>query len=90
MRLTFSRGDEEQGLDLARVTAFASGYRDVLPLGDRQALHAARRLWWERACDFWQLNGITSRATSPAITCSARPASCCGGGPGTRPTSRPH
>lgn len=52
--LTFGHGDE-RGLDLDRVSAFAGGYLDVVPLGAGQILQAVRRLWWERACDFWQL-----------------------------------
>jgi homoserine kinase type II len=52
--LTFCYGDE-RGLAADLVTAFAAGYRDVMPLSDEQVEFAARRLWWERVCDFWQL-----------------------------------
>jgi homoserine kinase type II len=52
--LTFSHGDD-RGLDLDRVTAFVSRYLGVFPLGAGQILQAVRGLWWERACDFWQL-----------------------------------
>ncbi len=52
--LTFCYGDE-RGLALDLVAAFAAGYRAVLPLADDQVTFAASRLWWERACDFWQL-----------------------------------
>jgi Ser/Thr protein kinase RdoA (MazF antagonist) len=52
--LTFCYGDEK-GLALDLVAAFASGYRAVLPLTSDQVAFAADRLWWERACDFWQL-----------------------------------
>lgn len=52
--LTFSQADD-RGLDLERVSAFARGYLDVLPLTPGQILQAVQRLWWERVCDFWQL-----------------------------------
>lgn len=52
--LTFGYGDE-RGLALDLVAAFAAGYRAVLSLADDQVTFAASRLWWERACDFWQL-----------------------------------
>jgi homoserine kinase type II len=52
--LTFCHGDE-RGLAIDLVAAFASGYRAVLPLTADQVAFAANRLWWERACDFWQL-----------------------------------
>lgn len=52
--LTFSRGDD-RGLDLDQVTAFVNGYAGVFPLSPGQILQAVRGLWWERACDFWQL-----------------------------------
>lgn len=52
--LTFSHGDE-RGLDLERVSAFTAGYVGVVPLSAGQIRQAAERLWWERACDFWQL-----------------------------------
>jgi homoserine kinase type II len=52
--LLFGYGDS-RGLDLARVAAFARGYREVVPLADQDLADAAHRLWWERLCDFWQL-----------------------------------
>jgi Ser/Thr protein kinase RdoA (MazF antagonist) len=51
--LTFCHG--ERGLAADLVSAFSAGYRDVVPLADEQVEFAVRRLWWERACDFWQL-----------------------------------
>ncbi|WP_399089605.1 phosphotransferase [Streptomyces sp. BBFR2] len=41
--------------DLERVSAFVSGYRSVVPLEPAALLDAARRLWWKRMTDFWQL-----------------------------------
>ncbi len=41
--------------DLERVAAFVSGYRSVIPLESAALLDAARRLWWKRMTDFWQL-----------------------------------
>ncbi|MFJ8661852.1 phosphotransferase [Streptomyces sp. NPDC093795] len=41
--------------DLERVAAFVSGYRSVIPLEPAALLDAARRLWWKRMTDFWQL-----------------------------------
>ncbi|MFD5191279.1 hypothetical protein ACFWMU_24565 [Streptomyces sp. NPDC058357] len=41
--------------DLDRVSAFVSGYRSVVPLEPAALLDAARRLWWKRLTDFWQL-----------------------------------
>ncbi|MEE1842848.1 phosphotransferase [Streptomyces sp. NPDC094045] len=41
--------------DLERVTAFVAGYRSVIPLEPAALLDAARRLWWKRMTDFWQL-----------------------------------
>ncbi|WP_328940943.1 phosphotransferase [Streptomyces sp. NBC_00250] len=41
--------------DLERVVAFVSGYRSVVPLEPAELLDAARRLWWKRMTDFWQL-----------------------------------
>ncbi|MBB5926311.1 phosphotransferase [Streptomyces echinatus] len=41
--------------DLERMSAFVSGYRSVVPLESAALLHAARRLWWKRMTDFWQL-----------------------------------
>ncbi|MFD3663318.1 phosphotransferase [Streptomyces sp. NPDC058659] len=41
--------------DLERVSAFVSGYRAVVPLEPDALLDAARRLWWKRMTDFWQL-----------------------------------
>jgi len=52
--LTFCHGDE-RGLATDLVAAFTAGYRAVMPLADEQVEFAAARLWWERACDFWQL-----------------------------------
>jgi homoserine kinase type II len=52
--LTFCYGDE-RGLAAGLVSAFAAGYRAVMPLADEQVEFAADYLWWERVCDFWQL-----------------------------------
>ncbi len=41
--------------DLKRVAAFVSGYRSVVPLEPAALLDGARRLWWKRMTDFWQL-----------------------------------
>ncbi|MEU1324673.1 phosphotransferase [Streptomyces microflavus] len=41
--------------DLERVSAFVAGYRSVNPLEPDMLVDAARRLWWKRMTDFWQL-----------------------------------
>ncbi|MFJ8085264.1 phosphotransferase [Streptomyces sp. NPDC096205] len=41
--------------DLARVSAFVGGYRSVVPLERSALVDGARRLWWKRMTDFWQL-----------------------------------
>ncbi|WP_435185696.1 phosphotransferase [Streptomyces sp. bgisy126] len=41
--------------DLERVSAFVAGYRSVIPLEQVVLVDAARRLWWKRMTDFWQL-----------------------------------
>ncbi|MFJ9817677.1 phosphotransferase [Streptomyces sp. NPDC101151] len=41
--------------DLERVSTFVRGYRSVMPLEPDELLDAARRLWWKRMTDFWQL-----------------------------------
>ncbi|MHC0433814.1 phosphotransferase [Streptomyces sp. O3] len=41
--------------DLGRVSAFVSGYRSVVPLESSALADGARRLWWKRMTDFWQL-----------------------------------
>ncbi|MFG5723911.1 phosphotransferase [Streptomyces murinus] len=41
--------------DLERVSAFVAGYRSVIPLEPADLGDAARRLWWKRMTDFWQL-----------------------------------
>lgn len=41
--------------DLARVSAFVGGYRSVVPLEPSALVDGARRLWWKRMTDFWQL-----------------------------------
>ncbi|UXY32567.1 phosphotransferase [Streptomyces sp. HUAS TT20] len=41
--------------DLARVSAFVDGYRSVVPLEPAALVDGARRLWWKRMTDFWQL-----------------------------------
>lgn len=41
--------------DLERVSAFVAGYRSVIPLESADLADAARRLWWKRMTDFWQL-----------------------------------
>lgn len=44
------------GLDLERITAFASGYRDTAPgLTSQEARDAAERMWWRRLTDTWIL-----------------------------------
>ncbi|MEW1615841.1 MULTISPECIES: phosphotransferase [unclassified Streptomyces] len=40
---------------LDRVSAFMTGYRSVIPLEPAALVDAARRLWWKRMTDFWQL-----------------------------------
>lgn len=52
--LWFGFGDA-RGLDLARVDAFAAGYRSRRKLSDEALADAVHRLWWERVCDTWQL-----------------------------------
>ncbi|GHE88439.1 hypothetical protein GCM10018772_10150 [Streptomyces fumanus] len=41
--------------DLTRVSAFVEGYRSVVPLEPSALVDGARRLWWKRMTDFWQL-----------------------------------
>ncbi|MCG7523368.1 phosphotransferase [Streptomyces sp. OfavH-34-F] len=41
--------------DLERMATFVAGYRSVIPLEPAALLDAARRLWWKRMTDFWQL-----------------------------------
>ncbi|QIB48625.1 phosphotransferase [Streptomyces aureoverticillatus] len=41
--------------DLGRVSAFVGGYRSVVPLESSALADGARRLWWKRMSDFWQL-----------------------------------
>lgn len=41
--------------DLCRVSAFVGGYRSVIPLDAAALADGARRLWWKRMTDFWQL-----------------------------------
>lgn len=41
--------------DLNRVSEFVAGYRSVNPLKPDALIDAARRLWWKRMTDFWQL-----------------------------------
>jgi Ser/Thr protein kinase RdoA (MazF antagonist) len=41
--------------DLGRVSAFVGGYRSLIPLEPATLIDAARRLWWKRMTDFWQL-----------------------------------
>ncbi|MFH8515197.1 phosphotransferase [Streptomyces gelaticus] len=41
--------------DLERVSAFVAGYQSVIPLERATLVDAARRLWWKRMTDFWQL-----------------------------------
>ncbi|MFI2432101.1 phosphotransferase [Streptomyces sp. NPDC018693] len=41
--------------DLERVSAFVAGYRSVIPLEAAALVDGARRLWWKRMTDFWQL-----------------------------------
>ncbi|WP_328582375.1 phosphotransferase [Streptomyces sp. NBC_00370] len=41
--------------DLARVSEFVRGYRSVVPLETSALADGARRLWWKRMTDFWQL-----------------------------------
>ena len=52
--LTFCHGDD-RGLDTGLAAAFTAGYRAVITLADDQIEFAVTRMWWERACDFWQL-----------------------------------
>ncbi|WP_449345353.1 phosphotransferase, partial [Streptomyces narbonensis] len=41
--------------DLERASAFVAGYRSVIPLEAAALVDGARRLWWKRMTDFWQL-----------------------------------
>ncbi|MFD4696555.1 phosphotransferase [Streptomyces niveus] len=41
--------------DLPRVSAFVRGYRSVKPMEASALADGARRLWWKRMTDFWQL-----------------------------------
>ncbi|MET9964896.1 phosphotransferase [Streptomyces sp. NPDC006356] len=41
--------------DLDRVSAFVGGYRTARPLDASALVDGARRLWWKRMTDFWQL-----------------------------------
>ncbi|MFE7709136.1 phosphotransferase [Streptomyces sp. NPDC057486] len=41
--------------NLEQVSAFVTGYRSAVPLEPAALLDAARRLWWKRMTDFWQL-----------------------------------
>ncbi|MFE7659557.1 phosphotransferase [Streptomyces celluloflavus] len=41
--------------DLGRVSAFVGGYRSIIPLEAAALADGARRLWWKRMTDFWQL-----------------------------------
>ena len=52
--LLFGHGDDG-GLDLGRVAAFATGYRQRCDLPTEAVAVAVHRLWWERLADFWQL-----------------------------------
>ncbi|GIG63173.1 hypothetical protein Lfu02_75450 [Longispora fulva] len=53
--LVFAAGDG--GLDLAKVEAFAAGYRAAFGVVDGAALRdAVARLLWKRLCDFWHLD----------------------------------
>ncbi|WP_328899995.1 phosphotransferase [Streptomyces sp. NBC_00441] len=45
----------EGAFHLERVSAFVDGYRSVIPLEPAALIDAARRLWWKRMTDFWQL-----------------------------------
>nr|WP_202541517.1 phosphotransferase [Streptomyces sp. SID2563] len=45
----------EGAFHLERVSAFVAGYRSVIPLEPTALVDAARRLWWKRMTDFWQL-----------------------------------
>lgn len=51
--LLFSRDDG--WLDLARVSAFVSGYRRSVDIADSDLVDAVDRLWWKRMCDYWHL-----------------------------------
>lgn len=50
--------------DLARVSAFAGGYRSVMLLEDSALADGVRRLWWKRMADFWQLEFHYDRGDS--------------------------
>lgn len=50
--LCFQAGGE---LDLERVSAFVSAYRTVTGMSVQSLADAAKRVWWERICDVWQL-----------------------------------
>lgn len=41
--------------DLERVATFVAGYQSVMSLESAHLADTARRLWWKRMTDFWQL-----------------------------------
>jgi len=53
------------GLDLDRVRAFVSGYRDTGGLDGAQLRSAAHRMWWERANELWMLEWRYRRGDVP-------------------------
>ncbi|RSM64050.1 hypothetical protein DMB66_21295 [Actinoplanes sp. ATCC 53533] len=60
--LLFGHGDE-RGLDLDRIAAFSTGYRQRRPVADTGLADAVHRLWWERVSnDLWQLRLHYDRA----------------------------
>ena len=52
---TLQFGGENGELDLELVSAFVTGYRSVVDIGDSDLVDALDRLWWKRASDFWHL-----------------------------------
>ncbi|MDG4834874.1 phosphotransferase [Solwaraspora sp. WMMD1047] len=54
--VTIVFGAEQGRLDLARASAFVSGYRAVVPLPVDDLADGVRRLWWKRMSDFWHLD----------------------------------
>lgn len=52
--ICFSTGDQT-GLDLARVAAFAAGYRRHIALTDAELADAADRRWWTLLTETWPL-----------------------------------
>ena len=57
-------GHEDGWLDLARVAAFAAGYRAATAISREALADAIERLWWKRMCDYWHLEFHYDRGDS--------------------------